>query len=116
MERRPSSSKRQRLNKPVPQSGMAVNSSKCVLDAASFGFLGLLVDSVSIHIRLSKFTPPDIRQLDYIFHLTSDSHDVDGTPNDLSDALSLLPIVHIQLSTEADFAGVAAERRHISSP
>nr|VZI24371.1 unnamed protein product [Spirometra erinaceieuropaei] len=56
------------------------------------------------------------RQLDYISQFTSNIRHIDGSRNEVTDALSRPSIAHFQLSPRIDLVEMAAEQRHISSP
>nr|VZI26838.1 unnamed protein product [Spirometra erinaceieuropaei] len=71
--------------------GVVINPSKCVLCVPSLEFLGHQVDS------------EDIRH-------------IDGSINEVVDALSSPSIAHLQLSPGIDLAEMAAEQRRVGSP
>ncbi|BHF59629.1 hypothetical protein SprV_0100259000 [Sparganum proliferum] len=58
-----------------------------------------------------KLNPREIRQLDYISQFTSDIRNIDGTKNEVADALSRPSIAHLQLSPGIDLAEMAAKQR-----
>ncbi|BHF60333.1 hypothetical protein SprV_0100329700 [Sparganum proliferum] len=63
-----------------------------------------------------KLSPREIRLLDYISQFTSDIRDIDGSWNEVADALSRPAIAHLQLSPGIDLAEMAAEQRRVGSP
>ncbi|BHF59223.1 hypothetical protein SprV_0100218000 [Sparganum proliferum] len=70
----------------------------------------------AIHSRSDKLSPREIRHLDYISQFTSDIRHVDGSRNEVADALSRPSIAHLQLSPGIDLAEMAAEQRRVGSP
>ncbi|BHF65278.1 Era Like 12S Mitochondrial RRNA Chaperone 1 [Sparganum proliferum] len=70
----------------------------------------------AIHSRSDKLSPREIRHLDYISHFTSDIRHIDGSRNEVADALSRPSIAHLQLSPGIDLAEMAAEQRRVGSP
>ncbi|BHF67774.1 hypothetical protein SprV_0301080300 [Sparganum proliferum] len=69
----------------------------------------------AMHSHSDKLTPREIRQLDYISQFTSDIRHIDGSRNEVVDALSRLSIAHLQLSPVIDLAEMAAEQRRVGS-
>nr|VZI40915.1 unnamed protein product [Spirometra erinaceieuropaei] len=63
-----------------------------------------------------KRNPREIRQLDYISQFTSDICHIDGSCNEVADALSRPSIAHLQLSPGIDLAEVAAEQHRVGPP
>ncbi|BHF78009.1 hypothetical protein SprV_0602111900 [Sparganum proliferum] len=70
----------------------------------------------AIHSRSDKLSPLQIRHLDYISQFTSDIRHIDGSRNEVADALSRPSIAHLQLSPGIDLAEMAAEQRRVGSP
>ncbi|BHF78866.1 hypothetical protein SprV_0602198300 [Sparganum proliferum] len=70
----------------------------------------------AIHSRSDKLSPREIRHLDYISQFTSDIRHIDGSRNEVADALSRPSIAHLQLSPGIDIAEMAAEQRRVGSP
>ncbi|BHF77518.1 hypothetical protein SprV_0602062500 [Sparganum proliferum] len=70
----------------------------------------------AIHSRSDKLSPRQIRHLDYISQFTSDIRHIDGSRNEVADALSRPSIAHLQLSPGIDLAEMAAEQRRVGSP
>ncbi|BHF75238.1 hypothetical protein SprV_0501833400 [Sparganum proliferum] len=70
----------------------------------------------AIHSRSDKLSPREIRHLDYISQFTSDIRHIDGSRNEVADALSRPSIAHLQLSPGIDLAEMAAEQRRVGSP
>ncbi|BHF80104.1 hypothetical protein SprV_0702322800 [Sparganum proliferum] len=70
----------------------------------------------AIHSRSDKLSPQEIRHLDYISQFTSDIRHIDGSRNEVADALSRPSIAHLQLSPGIDLAEMAAEQRRVGSP
>ncbi|BHF78145.1 hypothetical protein SprV_0602125600 [Sparganum proliferum] len=70
----------------------------------------------AIHSRSDKLSPREIRHLDYISQFTSDIRHIDGSRNEVADALSRPSIAHLQLSPGIDPAEMAAEQRRVGSP
>ncbi|BHF83328.1 hypothetical protein SprV_0802647600 [Sparganum proliferum] len=62
-----------------------------------------------------KLNAREIRQLDYISQFTSDIRHIDGSRNEVADALSRPSIAHLQLSPGIDLAEMAAEQRRVGS-
>nr|VZI02490.1 unnamed protein product [Spirometra erinaceieuropaei] len=60
--------------------------------------------------------PREIRHLDYISQFTSDIRHIDGSRNEVADALSRPSIAHLQLSPGIDLAEMAAEQRRVGPP
>nr|VZI33378.1 unnamed protein product [Spirometra erinaceieuropaei] len=63
-----------------------------------------------------KLNPLEIRHLHYISQFTTDIRRIDGTKNEVADALSRPSIVHLQLSSGIDLNEMAAEQRRVGSP
>ncbi|BHF70453.1 hypothetical protein SprV_0301350400 [Sparganum proliferum] len=61
-------------------------------------------------------SPREICHLDYISRFTSDIRHIDGSRNEVADALSRPSIAHLQLSPGIDLAEMAAEQRRVGSP
>ncbi|BHF68099.1 hypothetical protein SprV_0301112900 [Sparganum proliferum] len=70
----------------------------------------------ALHSHSGKPNPRETRHPDYISQFTSDIRHIDGSRNDVADALSRPSIAHLQLSSGIDFAEMAAEQRHVGSP
>ncbi|BHF72618.1 hypothetical protein SprV_0401568600 [Sparganum proliferum] len=70
----------------------------------------------AIHSRSDKLSPREIRHLDYISQFTSDIRHIDGSRNEVADALSRPSIAHLQLSPGIDLPEMAAEQRRVGSP
>ncbi|BHF59101.1 hypothetical protein SprV_0100205600 [Sparganum proliferum] len=70
----------------------------------------------AIHFRFDKLSSREIRHLDYISQFTSDTRHIDGSRNEVADALSRPSIAHLQLSPGIDLAEMAAEQRRVGSP
>nr|VZH94044.1 unnamed protein product [Spirometra erinaceieuropaei] len=70
----------------------------------------------ALRSHTEKLNPRDIRQLDYISQFTSDIRHIDGSRNEVADALSRPPIAHLQLSPRIDLAEMAAEQRRVGPP
>ncbi|BHF68517.1 hypothetical protein SprV_0301155300 [Sparganum proliferum] len=70
----------------------------------------------AIHSRSDKLSPREFRHLDYISQFTSDIRHIDGSRNEVADALSRPSIAHLQLSPGIDLAEIAAEQRRVGSP
>ncbi|BHF74239.1 hypothetical protein SprV_0401732400 [Sparganum proliferum] len=70
----------------------------------------------AIHSGSDKLSPREIRHLDYISQFTSDIRHIDGSRNEVADALSRPSIAHRQLSPGIDLAEMAAEQRRVGSP
>ncbi|BHF69950.1 hypothetical protein SprV_0301299700 [Sparganum proliferum] len=70
----------------------------------------------AIHSRSDKLSRRKIRHLDYISQFTSDIRHIDGSRNEVADALSRPSIAHLQLSPGIDLAEMAAEQRRVGSP
>nr|VZI21205.1 unnamed protein product [Spirometra erinaceieuropaei] len=65
----------------------------------------------AMHSHTDKLNPWEIRQLDYISQFTSDIRHIDGSRNEVADALFRPSIAHLQLSPGIDLAEMAAEQR-----
>nr|VZI00481.1 unnamed protein product [Spirometra erinaceieuropaei] len=63
-----------------------------------------------------KLNPREIRQLDYISQFTSDIRHINGSRNEVADALSRPSIAHLQLSPGIDLDEMAAEQRRVGPP
>nr|VZI24196.1 unnamed protein product [Spirometra erinaceieuropaei] len=70
----------------------------------------------AIHSHSDKLSPREIRHLDYISQFTSDIRHIDGSRNEVADALSRPSIAHLQLSAGIDLAEMAAEQRRVGPP
>nr|VZI28875.1 unnamed protein product [Spirometra erinaceieuropaei] len=70
----------------------------------------------AIHSHSDKLSPREIRHLDYISQFTSDIRHIDGSRNEVADALSRPSIAHLQLSPGIDLAEMAAEQRRVGPP
>nr|VZI33371.1 unnamed protein product [Spirometra erinaceieuropaei] len=63
-----------------------------------------------------KLNPREIGHLDHISKFTNDIRHIDGTKNEVADALSRPSIAHLQLSSGIDLNEMAAEQRRVGSP
>ncbi|BHF75332.1 hypothetical protein SprV_0501842800 [Sparganum proliferum] len=70
----------------------------------------------ALRSHTDKLNPREIRQLDYISQFTSDIRHIDGSRNEVADALSRPSIAHLQLSPGIDLSEMAAEQRRVGSP
>nr|VZH91271.1 unnamed protein product [Spirometra erinaceieuropaei] len=70
----------------------------------------------AIHSHSDKLSPREIRHLDYISQFTSDIRHIEGSRNEVADALSRPSIAHLQLSPGIDLAEMAAEQRRVGPP
>ncbi|BHF58444.1 hypothetical protein SprV_0100139600 [Sparganum proliferum] len=70
----------------------------------------------ALRSHTDKLNPREIRQLDYISQFTSYIRHIDGSRNEVADALSRPSIAHLQLSPGIDLAEMAAEQRRVGSP
>nr|VZI00474.1 unnamed protein product [Spirometra erinaceieuropaei] len=70
----------------------------------------------ALRSHTDKLNPREIRQLDYIFQFTSDIRHIDGSRNEVADALSRPSIAHLQLSPGINLAEMAAEQRRVGPP
>nr|VZI02434.1 unnamed protein product [Spirometra erinaceieuropaei] len=70
----------------------------------------------AMHSHSDKLSPREIRHLDYISQFTSDIRHIDGSRNEVADALSWPSIAHLQLSPGIDLAEMAAEQRRVGPP
>ncbi|BHF67818.1 hypothetical protein SprV_0301084700 [Sparganum proliferum] len=70
----------------------------------------------ALRSHTDKLNPREIRQLDYISQFTSDIRHIDGSRNEVADALSRPSIAHLQLSPGIDLAEMAAEQRRVIHP
>ncbi|BHF81037.1 hypothetical protein SprV_0702416600 [Sparganum proliferum] len=70
----------------------------------------------AMHSHSDKLNPREIRHLDYISQFTSDIRHIDGSRNEVADALPRPSIAHLQLSLGIDLAQMAAEQRRVGSP
>nr|VZI10058.1 unnamed protein product [Spirometra erinaceieuropaei] len=70
----------------------------------------------AIHSHSDKLSPREIRHLDYISQFTSDIRHIDGSRNEVADALSRPSIAHLQLSAGIDLAEMAAEQLRVGPP
>ncbi|BHF80326.1 hypothetical protein SprV_0702345100 [Sparganum proliferum] len=66
--------------------------------------------------QLEELSPREIRHLDCISQFTSDIRHIDGSRNEVADALSRPSIAHLQLSPGIDLAEMVAEQRRLGSP
>nr|VZI44395.1 unnamed protein product [Spirometra erinaceieuropaei] len=72
--------------------------------------------TLAMHSHSDKLSPREIRHLDYISQFTSDIRPIDGSRNEVADALSRSSIAHLQLSPGIYLAEMAAEQRRLGSP
>nr|VZI14111.1 unnamed protein product [Spirometra erinaceieuropaei] len=70
----------------------------------------------ALRSHTDKLNPREIRQLDYISQFTSGIRHIDGSRNEVADALSRPSIAHLQLSPGIDLAEMAAEKRRVGPP
>nr|VZI22741.1 unnamed protein product [Spirometra erinaceieuropaei] len=70
----------------------------------------------AINSHSDKLRPREIRHLDYISQFTSDIRHIDGSRNEVADALSRPSIAHLQLSPGIDLVEMAAEQRRVGPP
>ncbi|BHF70471.1 hypothetical protein SprV_0301352200 [Sparganum proliferum] len=70
----------------------------------------------ALRSHTDKLNPREIRQLDYISQFTSDIRHIDGSRNEVANALSRPSIAHLHLSPGIDLAEMAAEQRRVGSP
>ncbi|BHF80219.1 hypothetical protein SprV_0702334300 [Sparganum proliferum] len=70
----------------------------------------------AMHSHSDKLKLREIRHLDYISQFTSDIRHIDGSRNEVADALSRPSIAHLQLPLGIDLAEMAAEQRRVGSP
>nr|VZI08032.1 unnamed protein product [Spirometra erinaceieuropaei] len=70
----------------------------------------------ALRSHTDKLNPRKIRQLDYISQFTSDIRHIDGSRNEVADALSRPSIAHLQLSPGIDLAEMATEQRRVGPP
>ncbi|BHF60865.1 hypothetical protein SprV_0100383400 [Sparganum proliferum] len=70
----------------------------------------------AMHSHSTKLSPREIRHLDYISQFISDIRHIDGSRNEVADALSRPSIAHLQLSPGIDLAEMAAEQRRVGPP
>ncbi|BHF63958.1 hypothetical protein SprV_0200695400 [Sparganum proliferum] len=68
------------------------------------------------HSHSDKLNPWEIRHLDYISQFTSNIRHIDGSRDEVADALPRSSIAHLQLSPGIDLAEMAAEQRRADSP
>ncbi|BHF81697.1 hypothetical protein SprV_0802483000 [Sparganum proliferum] len=92
----------------VPLAFFSKNLSKAETRYSTFGR-----ELLAAYLALS---PREIHHLDYISQLTSDIRHIDGSRNEVADALSRPSIAHLQLSPGIDLAEIAAEQRRVGSP
>nr|VZH99412.1 unnamed protein product [Spirometra erinaceieuropaei] len=71
--------------------------------------------TVALRSHTEKLNPRETRQLDYISQFTSNIRHIDGSRNEVADALSRPSIAHLQLSPGIDLAEMAAEQRRVGS-
>ncbi|BHF77541.1 hypothetical protein SprV_0602064800 [Sparganum proliferum] len=70
----------------------------------------------AMYSHSDKLSPREIRHLDYISQFTSDIRHIDGSRNEVADALSRPSIANLSLSRGIDLAEMAAEQRRVGSP
>nr|VZI06756.1 unnamed protein product [Spirometra erinaceieuropaei] len=70
----------------------------------------------ALRSHTDKLNPREIRQLYFISQFTSDIRHIDGSRNEVADALSRPSIAHLQLSPGIDLVEVAAEQRRVGTP
>ncbi|BHF67928.1 hypothetical protein SprV_0301095700 [Sparganum proliferum] len=70
----------------------------------------------ALHFRSDKLNPREIRHLEYISQFTSDIRHIDGSRDEVADALPRPYTAHSQLSPGIDLAEMAAEQRRVDSP
>nr|VZI11278.1 unnamed protein product [Spirometra erinaceieuropaei] len=70
----------------------------------------------ALRSHTDKLNRREIRQLDYISQFTSDIRHIDGSRNEVADALSRPSIAHLQLSPGIDLAEMVAEQRRVGPP
>nr|VZI09155.1 unnamed protein product [Spirometra erinaceieuropaei] len=70
----------------------------------------------ALRSHTDKLNPREIRQLDYISQFTSDIGHIDGSRNEVADALFRPSIAHLHLSPGIDLAEMAAEQRPVGPP
>nr|VZI36814.1 unnamed protein product [Spirometra erinaceieuropaei] len=63
-----------------------------------------------------NFNPREIRQVNYSSQFTPDIRHIDGSRNEVVDALSRFSIAYLQLSSGIDLAEMAAEQRRVGFP
>nr|VZI13282.1 unnamed protein product [Spirometra erinaceieuropaei] len=72
--------------------------------------------TVAMRSHSDKLNPREIRHLDHISQFTSGILQIDGSRNEVVDALSRPSIAHLQLSRGVDLAEIADEQRRVGSP
>ncbi|BHF66576.1 hypothetical protein SprV_0200959800 [Sparganum proliferum] len=95
---------------------LAVRHFRHLLEGREFTFLtnpNPLTFALNSHS--DKLNPREIRHLDHISQFTSDIRQIDGSRNEVADALSRPSIAHLQLSPGIDLAEMAAEQRPAGS-
>nr|VZI08545.1 unnamed protein product [Spirometra erinaceieuropaei] len=70
----------------------------------------------ALRSHTDKLNLREIRQLDYISQFTTDIDHIDGSRNEVADALSRPSIAHLQLSPGINLAEMAAEQRRVGPP
>nr|VZI30619.1 unnamed protein product [Spirometra erinaceieuropaei] len=68
----------------------------------------------ALQSQSDKVNPWKIHKLHYIIQFTSDIRHINGSRNELADALRRPFIAHLQLCPEIDFAEMVKEKRRIS--
>ena len=61
----------------------------------------------SFHARPDRYSPREIRHLDYISQFTTDIRHISGTNNVVADTLSRMVVNNLQVSSTLDFAAIA---------
>ncbi|BHF85511.1 hypothetical protein SprV_1002867800 [Sparganum proliferum] len=69
-----------------------------------------------MHCRSDKLSPQEIRHLDYISQFTLDIRHIDGSRNEVANALSRPSIAHLQLSPGIDLDDMAVEQQRVGCP
>nr|VZI46645.1 unnamed protein product [Spirometra erinaceieuropaei] len=70
----------------------------------------------ALNFHSDKLNPREIRHLEYISQFTSAIRHIDGSWNEMADALSRPSIAHFQLLPGIDLTEMAAEQRCVGSP
>ncbi|BHF85942.1 hypothetical protein SprV_1002911800 [Sparganum proliferum] len=105
------------FGRELPTAYLAVRHFRHLLEGREFTiFTDHKPLTFAIHSRSDKLSPQEIRHLDYISQFTSDIRHIDGSRNEVADALSRPSIAHLQLSPGIDLAEMAAEQRRVGSP
>nr|VZI22471.1 unnamed protein product [Spirometra erinaceieuropaei] len=95
---------------------LAVRYFRHLLECREFTiFTDLKPLAFAMHSHSDKLNPREIRHLDYILQFTSDIRHIDGSRNEVADALSRPTIAHLQLSPGIDLTEMAGEQRHVGS-